>query len=117
MYPPNGDENATLGYAKWLPIYEMQRPCQIISLFPGEYKNTNLEFAPAPEPEVIRDMRGSESSFTIDEHGFQVVRQVTEVSNYTDKGTVETVYFAEMEELLKRELDDVDRVYIYDWRV
>jgi hypothetical protein len=44
---------------------------QIISAFPGKYRKTNLEFRPAPVPEVVKDIRSNESEFTADSHGFQ----------------------------------------------
>jgi hypothetical protein len=111
------DETTTLNYAKWLPLYEKEVPYQILSEFPGEYMKTNLTFGPAPTAETIHDIRGRESEFSLDCHGFQVCRQETELTNWTDKNAVETKYFAEMEQLLRRELKDVDEVFFYDWRV
>ncbi|KAG4434301.1 hypothetical protein IFR05_010214 [Cadophora sp. M221] len=90
------DESAVLNYAKWVPIYEKEVSYQIISAFPGSYQKTNLVFEPAPVPEVCY--------------------QHTEVRNWNDKEVVETLYYAEMESLLKRELQDVDEVFFYDWR-
>jgi hypothetical protein len=111
------DETTILNYAKWLPIYEKEVPYQIISEFPGDYKKTNLEFGPAPTPEVIHDIRGRESEFTADSHGFQVCHQQTTIQDWTNREIVESQYYAEMESLLKKELDDVDEVFFYDWRV
>ncbi|KUJ07019.1 uncharacterized protein LY89DRAFT_767351 [Mollisia scopiformis] len=110
------NETTTLNYAKWLPIYEKEVPYQIISAFAGNYKKTNLELGPAPCPEVIHDMCGMESNFTADSHGFQVCHQETTIQNWTNREVVESQYFAEMESLLKKEPDDVDEVFFYDWR-
>jgi hypothetical protein len=98
------DETATLYYAKLLPIYEKEIPYQILSTFPGKYKQTNLEFGPAPVAETIHDIRGREVDFTADSHGFQVGHQPTTVGDWTDKSIIETKYYAEMEKLLKNEL-------------
>ncbi|KAK0638997.1 hypothetical protein B0T16DRAFT_497178 [Cercophora newfieldiana] len=110
------DETVVINYAKWLPIYASEAPYQILSHLSGDYKKTNLEFGPAPVAETIHDIRGREAEFTADSHGFQVCRQETAVTDWTDKQTVETVYCSEMEQLLKRELDGVDEVVFYDWR-
>ncbi|KAH7000617.1 hypothetical protein EDB80DRAFT_866625 [Ilyonectria destructans] len=110
------DETVTINYAKWLPIYEREVPYQILSHFSGDYKKTNLEFGPAPVPETIHDMRGRQTNFTADSHGFQVCRQETAVKDWTNKDVIETQYYAEMERLLKKELEGVDEVFFYDWR-
>lgn len=106
-----------LNYAKWLPIYETEAPYQILSHFPGDYRKTNLEFGPAPVAETIHDIRGREAEFEADSHGFQVCCQETAVKDWTDRDALATVYTAEMEQLLRRELEDVDEVFFYDWRV
>jgi hypothetical protein len=111
------DETAILNYAKWLPIYENEAPYQILSTFPGDYQKTNLEFGPAPVAETIHDIRGREADFTADSHGFQVCLQITAVQDWLNKNVIETQYYAEMEELLKKELEGVDETFFYDWRV
>jgi hypothetical protein len=67
--------------------------------------------------ETIHDIRGREADFKADTHGFQVCRQETVVQDWTDQDSIETQYFSEMEQLLKKELQDVDEVCFYDWRV
>lgn len=111
------DETAILNYAKWLPIYKKEVPYQILSDFPGNYKKTNLELGPAPVAETIYDIRGRETDFKADSHGFQVCRQETAVQDWTNKDVIETQYYAEMDRLLKKELEGVDETFFYDWRV
>lgn len=115
--PSPKNETTTLNYAQWLPIYKKEVPYQIISAFPGDYKKTNLKFEPAPSPEVIHDIRGREAEFMADNHGFQVCFQETIIQDWTNRAVVESQYYAEMECLLKKELEDVDEVFFYDWRV
>lgn len=111
------DECVVLSYAKWLPIYDREVPFQILSDFSGDYKRTNLEFGPAPVAETIHDIRNLESTFKLDIHGFQVCLQETSVQDWTDRRSIETQYYDEMEQMLRSELDDVDEVFFYDWRV
>ncbi|KAK7419776.1 hypothetical protein QQX98_003148 [Neonectria punicea] len=115
MWSPR-DETAILNYAKRLSIYDKEVPYQILSDFPGEYKKSNVEFGPAPVAETIHDIRGRESDFKADSHGFQVCRQETKVQDWISKDVIETQYYAEMDRLLKNELEGVDETFFYDWR-
>lgn len=110
-------ETTTLNYAKWLPIYEHEAPYETVGNVSGYYEKTNLEFAPAPVPETIHDIRGKENDYSLDTHAFQLCRQQTRVHDWTNAEEVETQYYAEMEQLLKQELKGVDEIFFYDWRV
>ncbi|KAK7428467.1 hypothetical protein QQZ08_005086 [Neonectria magnoliae] len=95
------DKTAILNYAKRLSIYD---------------KESNVEFRPAPVAETIHDIRGRESDFKADSHGLQVCRQETKVRDWVSKDVIETQYYAEMDPLLKTELESVDETFFYDWR-
>lgn len=50
----------------------------------------------------IHDMRGSEQSFTLDQHGFEVHKHKSIEKTFTDVDVVKTTYYAEAAELLKQ---------------
>lgn len=75
--PTPKDGTDVLNYARWLPIYEKEVSYQIISDFAGEYEKTNLEFGLAPVPETIHGIRGRETDFTANSHGFQVCHHIS----------------------------------------
>jgi hypothetical protein len=68
----------------------------------------------------IRDVRGlKEPIKTIDEKGFVYRKHKTKVpvEGFLSRETVEKDYLPEVEELIKGELEGVDRLFFFDWRV
>lgn len=55
---------------------------------------------------LVRDIRGSESKYTLDRNGFQVLRLNCKLApaEFHDREKVKDVYYEELRELLKREL-------------
>lgn len=51
---------------------------------------------------VVRNLRGRENEFSLDENGFQFLVHHTD-ENFLDQGSIETNYYAEVRELLIRE--------------
>lgn len=116
MMPPK-DELATLNYALRLPLYTLEKPYQIISKLPGTYKKSNVEFSLAPESERIVDLRGQKHLYGIDSHGFQILDHHSFFADWSNKNAIESQYLQEVKHLISNHLDEVDEVYIFDWRV
>lgn len=71
---------------------------------------------PVPQQMLIRDARPLQErgQLSLGSHGFSLTQQETLLSNddfYFNKGLIQTVYYAETEELIKRELG-ADRVFV-----
>jgi len=71
---------------------------------------------PVPRQTLIRDARPmqEEGQLSLDSHGFSLAQQETLLSSddfYFNKGLIQTVYYTETEELIKRELG-ADRVFV-----
>lgn len=49
---------------------------------------------------VINDITGDEAKYTLDEYGFQLVNQVSTVTDWLNPATVENDYYPELEKLL-----------------
>ncbi|PSS37524.1 hypothetical protein PHLCEN_2v638 [Hermanssonia centrifuga] len=66
-------------------------------------------------PTVIHDARGKveEYGLSLDTSGFQFVNHTSSVKEFTDKATIEGVYYKEVEEILKKEAG-AKRVFIFD---
>lgn len=112
----------TFHYLVWDSIYEIEKPFQIYSDVPPEaedQRQTNLKFELAPTAEIIQDVRGRESLFTLDSHGFQYTKHHSNVSEseFRDGTAVEDRYLPECELVLKQQLDGVDEILLFDWRV
>jgi hypothetical protein len=113
------DELISLNYAMQLPIYEYEKPYQIVSEFAGEHKTTNLEFELAA-PEVIQDVRGREHMYSLDSCGFQVIRYDPPPGapvDWPDKHAIESQYLPQVKQLLTEHVDGADEVFLFNWRV
>lgn len=52
-------------------------------------------------PVTVRDVRGSESKFTLDNNGFQFYRHTSSEKDFLDDEKIKSQYYIETEELLK----------------
>lgn len=114
-----GDQITRLNYIKWQPLYTKEKPFQVfsnVSEDTGLQQTTNLVFQTG-EPETVHDARGIERTFQLDTEGFTFVTHRTNVGDFKDTYEIETRYFQEMEHLLRQHVEDIDRVYFFDWRV
>lgn len=67
-------------------------------------------------PAVVRDITGFEADYTLDTHGFQLVRHASRESTFSDEAALKKEYFAEMEQLY-REVTGASEVFIFGHRV
>ncbi|MCJ1323487.1 hypothetical protein MMC10_000148 [Thelotrema lepadinum] len=115
-----GDQVIRLNYLQWQAIYAEEKPYQVFSNISEKdsaiQQTTNLVFQPG-ELETIHDARGIEETFDLDTEGFKFATHQTRVCNFKDRRLVEGEYFQEMEQLLRKHVQDVDQVYFFDWRV
>ena len=114
------DEQAVLNYLDWQKLYGTEKPFQLFSVVGGghlpDQRTTNLVFKEG-EVETIHDVRGTESHYSLNKQGFTFRIYPTRVHDFGVRDEVENVYLPEMEELLRREVEGVDQVYFFDWRV
>ena len=114
------NEQAALNYLHWQDVYAKEKPFQLFSVIPssglaGE-RTTNLVFKEG-QVEFIRDVRGEESSYSLNDQDFAFRVYPTCLQDFKVRENIENVYLSEMEDLLKREVESVDKVYFFDWRV
>ena len=87
-------------------------PFRIVSQTPtSEADNADTE----PHEVVIRDARGREKSdgLSLDTSGFQFAHHVSQERDFNDEEKVKTIYYKEIEELLKKETG-AKRVFVFD---
>ena len=67
-----------------------------------------------PHPVVVHDVRGRQDTFSLDITGFQWVKfpSVVKDSEFVDKEKIETVYYAEVEDILKK-YTSAKKVFIF----
>jgi len=70
------------------------------------------------DPRAVRivDARGRENEFTLDQNGFALVHAPTQVQDFYNPEEVKSVYYAEVEALLKQQLG-ASRVVVFDHNV
>lgn len=122
--PPADHENEKHGrnvqvqlqYLKDLDLYKTVKPLQITPNFADRERRTNIVLSPG-EIETITDVRGSDTAFSLDDHGFTYVKDPTMVKDWTSQPTIARDYLPEMERLLRREVGGCDEIIFYDARV
>ena len=107
-----------VSFLQWQDLYEIEKPFQIFINIPEnavDQRDTNLVFKPIRVP--VFNVRDALESHTLDSNGFMYRRHFMKTTELNNRNQVDQEYLPEMEALLKRELEEVDRVYFFDWRV
>ena len=114
------DETATLHYLKWQELYKIEKPYQLFSTVTKQELPvrgaTNLEWTKG-DVEIIHDVRGRASQFTLDSNGFAFLKVPTKFGNFDSSEQIERFYLPEVEDILFREVEGVDQIYFFDWRI
>lgn len=109
---------ASLKFLQWQELYEIEKPFQIFINIPDDAEDkrtTNLVFEDVPV--VINDVRGNQKTFTLNANGFQFLKHSFVLDHFDNKQSIEDIYLPEVEKLLRKEIEDVDKVFFFDWRV
>ena len=109
----------SLKFLKWVPLYEVEKPFQIFINVPedaSDKRTTNLAFQ---DIEVqVQDVRQFPPQyFQLDTHGFKYCSHEFQAFSTVDRESIEQRYLPTMESLLRSNLEHVDRVFFFDWRV
>ncbi|KAI8938777.1 hypothetical protein NX059_004641 [Plenodomus lindquistii] len=112
--------NATFNYFKWGPLFEKEKPFEILMDIPDsatDTRQTNLQFEPSKHIHRVRSVRSNVHGFELDTHGFAFRKHATKFCDWHNKDAVEEQYIPEMERFLQRNLPDATRVVAYNWRI
>ena len=113
------DMTVTLKFLDWQELYAEEKPFQIFIDIPKDaldQRSSNLVFKNVQVR--LKDVRTiSDPIFSLDANGFVFRKHKTQVSNFADRETVEKTYLPEVESILREEMEGVDRVFFFDWRV
>ncbi|TEY29811.1 hypothetical protein BOTCAL_0918g00040 [Botryotinia calthae] len=116
----SANEIATVQFLKWTDLYIHEKPFQMfleINAESNEQRTSNLQFE--EKSIAVENIRGYEHLFELDKHGFIIRPFPSAPSCLRDinRETVVSSYFPAVDELLRQELEDVDRTFLLDWRV
>jgi len=108
----------TIRYLKNLELYKREKPFQILIDIPEDapdQRSTNLEYE---DKEVeFQDVRGKEQAYTLNDHGFTYRHYDFGFDEYEDREAVEKRYLPKVEDFIRKEVDEVDKIFIFDWRL
>ena len=111
------DQTIMLSYLQWQEKYLVEKPYQVYGPLPASVPEeiaTNLVFRRA-DPEVIRDIRGSSTNFTLDEHGFTACSMDTSPHPLSETEIIND-YIPKTCELVKKAVN-AECVVPFDWKV
>jgi hypothetical protein len=125
------DIQTKLKYLQWQSSYTGTRPYRIAQFgrkrkHDDENKPHNLIFQEGDVAETIRDIRGTthgegNHEFSLETNGF-VYREYpaplfTNAKDFGDPDHIQKVFLPDCERILKTEIEGVDRIIIFDWKV
>lgn len=113
------DEKVKLRFLQWQGLYKEEKPFEIVTetIQGSENRRTNLLFGTNGE-QTITDIRGREGTqFALDSHGFAYRPKPCPFDGYDNKQRILEEYLPWAESIIKQEIEDSGRVFIFDWRV
>lgn len=125
------DIETKLKYLQWQTNYTHTKPYRVAQFGRkrknnGQKKPHNLVFREGDAVETIRDIRGTTETkgnqrFTLDINGFVYSRYPPPLfTNPKDFGApdhIQNIFLPECEAILRNEIEGVDQVFIFDWKV
>ena len=109
---------ASIKYIRWQQLYEREKPFQIFVDIPpdaADQRYNNLVFE--NKEETFHNIRGQERKFSLNGHGFTFRHYDFDFDDFEDRASVESIYLPKVEKFIKAEIEDVDKVFFFDWRV
>lgn len=113
------DEKVKLRFLQWQELYKEEKPFEIVTdaIQGSENRRTNLVFG-TKGYQTIRDIRGREDTrFALDSHGFAYRSKPCPFDGYDDKQRILEEYLPWAETIIKQEVGEIARVFVFDWRV
>ena len=104
------DVETTLNY--YTGTSDGDAPYLYIDSPPADKPRSNVEVASFPS--VVHDVRGKEDQVGLDLTGFAFIQSPAKEKLFEDDKAIKEGYYKEIEELVKREVKDAKRVFIFD---
>lgn len=111
--------DSTIRYLQWKALYLEEKPYELF-LPPADYATSrvarsNLAFE--TKTVQIHDVRGQQSGFNLDHHGFTFVKHKSSFCELDDRETIVKHYIPEAESLLRTVVGSVNSMVCFDWKV
>ncbi|KAL8897523.1 MAG: hypothetical protein Q9207_007175 [Kuettlingeria erythrocarpa] len=112
------DVRSAIKYIKNSDLYRREKPFQILIDIPEDVPDqrfTNLVYD--AKEEIFHDVRGKEQEYSLNDNGFMYRQHNFGFDDYEDRSAVEAHYLPKIDQLIRAEVEDVDKVFLFDWRV
>ncbi|KAE8136797.1 hypothetical protein BDV38DRAFT_283735 [Aspergillus pseudotamarii] len=106
---------AQFSYIENRDCFQYEKPYQILSHIRDNQSKANLSWE-RPAKEKVINIRGNESNFGLDKHGFCFRTAPTTFKDWDVARQVETYHIPEVKRLIKEMVEGVDEVEVFDWR-
>ncbi|KAI5856234.1 hypothetical protein BZA05DRAFT_462140 [Tricharina praecox] len=109
---PSGDVVANLNF--YTPPADGSRPYNIIGS-----ESITKNYGSEPLPVTIHDLRGNESSLSLDKEAFSfhTIPTSLKYNDFADDQKIETVYYSEIKDIVRKHVSDVKEIFIFDHTV
>ncbi|KAH8742192.1 hypothetical protein F5882DRAFT_165356 [Hyaloscypha sp. PMI_1271] len=114
------DVTATFGFLEWQELYTRVKPYELFVDIPEGVEGLEMTNCIFTQKEVhVKDLRGSEADLSLNDQGFIYIKHRTCLTNedLQSRERVEQIYYPQMEALLRKEVEEVDQVHFFDWRI
>jgi hypothetical protein len=109
-------EQASIKFLQWLPLYDHEKPFQIFMELSRDAKDQRKSNLAWDERSItVKNFRDNRD-FQLDSHGF-TSRKMSGFSELDNVDKIRKEFLPAVEGLLRKELEDVGTVFIFDWRV
>ncbi|KAF2022376.1 hypothetical protein BU24DRAFT_471539 [Aaosphaeria arxii CBS 175.79] len=106
----------TIQFALWRDSYDHEKPFMLFMDIPSassDQRSSNVDFSSARVD--VHDIRDTKNSFTLDDHGFKVAH-LEDAAKFEDHSVFHSEYLPAIEQLLRQEVEEADRILFFDWR-
>ena len=111
--------SAQLGFLKPLDLYKTEKPYWLFIGKPEKAPDVDLTNVVIETISGIPvcDVRNHESSYTLDENGFQFITHNQTFDSFHNEQLIRNEFFPQVEKVIKNCMPYAERIHIYDWRV
>lgn len=109
---PRGDVTASLNY--YAPPKDASTPFNYVETPPPGQPQRN--FSDSVQPTLIHDLRGAETTPTLDQDAFQILQNIppSAETSFTDDASIKASYYPEVEALLLDSIPGSRKIHIFD---
>lgn len=96
--------------------YQHEKPFWLFVSKPDQAEMTNVVLESVTDI-PLHDVRGNESSYNLDQNGFQFVTHEQQFTAFDSDEQIKTDFVPQVESLILKNIAYASKVHVFDWRV